>query len=760
MMWKGNPNVWVYITVALGILAYCVAEMNLALALVALPIWAMSWPMAQSARGKSLPKMLLVALVLAATVQVGAKVLSAPGELVIAFSRYLVWLHLIKLYEKMTPRDRGQLLTMSVFLALGACLTSNTLWLGLVLLIYTPTLLWTIMIHQLYAGREQVEESRAAFKPATRRAVVDDGALSPRLGRHFKAIFGLAGLVCALVATVVFIITPRHIGAGMNMGGFGDANIGSVTGFNDEVWLGGEGILRESATRVLELEILNERGESAIDELGGSVLLRGMALDEYRDGQWRRSERAASRRDSQNATPDQPIPISQRRGDAPLYTLNITYRNKQSGAIFTLFRPIEITISGYARLTRGLDDQILELDASGRISYTIRSQLDAELPEQQGMRIPSQPAQFRDGRIRELTDRVLADEGLSRDPELEYTEDDERIARAIERYLQSNFMYTIEMTPPRQGEDPIEMFLFRSQVGHCEYFASAMAAMCRSVGIDARVITGYVATEYDDFDEVFIVRESDAHAWIEARVRENHWLTFDPSPPDQLALIMERKSGFLATLRALYEAAENFWVRTIVSYDEDNRAAIMGETPEALQTVSERFNFEQIASSPRRTGVWLLTALGAGAGAFAVTAVMGFGVVRLARAVVAWRRRRAQRRTEEEADPTLAARRRQAAFFDELQRALEKAGFTRPAWRPPLGHVESLREQDGKLADSAADLVHLYYANRYGGRLLSPEELERAETLLDSVRGRLRALDHPGANGRSGGDRGAAIAQR
>ena len=107
-----------------------------------------------------------------------------------------------------------------------------------------------------------------------------------------------------------------------------------------------------------------------------------------------------------------------------------------------------------------------------------------------------------------------------------------RVSGAIMDWLEENCLYTTDLRDFVQiaGEDPIESFLTRYRFGHCEYFASALTAMCRSVGIESRLVTGYVAIEYDEGIERYIVRESNAHAWSEVRTGPYQWTGLDPSP--------------------------------------------------------------------------------------------------------------------------------------------------------------------------------------------------------------------------------------
>lgn len=82
--------------------------------------------------------------------------------------------------------------------------------------------------------------------------------------------------------------------------------------------------------------------------------------------------------------------------------------------------------------------------------------------------------------------------------------------------------------------DPVTDFLFVDRMGHCEYFASAMALLARSLGIPARVATGYRVAEHNPYGGYWVVRERHAHAWVEAWVEHHGWVTRDPTPPSAL----------------------------------------------------------------------------------------------------------------------------------------------------------------------------------------------------------------------------------
>jgi len=108
--------------------------------------------------------------------------------------------------------------------------------------------------------------------------------------------------------------------------------------------------------------------------------------------------------------------------------------------------------------------------------------------------------------------------------------DDYAKCLTVERFFHENFSYTLGFKP-ESGGDPVEEFLLKRSPAHCEYFATAMVFLLRSAGIPSRYATGFLVHEYNRFTGYYVVRERDAHAWVEAFVPGRGWVTFDPTPP-------------------------------------------------------------------------------------------------------------------------------------------------------------------------------------------------------------------------------------
>lgn len=132
---------------------------------------------------------------------------------------------------------------------------------------------------------------------------------------------------------------------------------------------------------------------------------------------------------------------------------------------------------------------------------------------------------------------------------IDLSQDPFKAARAMEDHFvfSGNFTYSLDLRPPSDPDmDPIEDFVAHQRSGHCQYFASALTAMLRQSGIPSRIVIGYRPKEYNRLGKYFLVRQSDAHAWVEALFSHEqlegteyqrwltdakyYWVRFDPTP--------------------------------------------------------------------------------------------------------------------------------------------------------------------------------------------------------------------------------------
>jgi transglutaminase-like putative cysteine protease len=121
--------------------------------------------------------------------------------------------------------------------------------------------------------------------------------------------------------------------------------------------------------------------------------------------------------------------------------------------------------------------------------------------------------------------------------------------KALEAWLGANTKYSINAPLSPKGVDVVDDFLFRSRVGWCEQIASSLVVLARSVGIPARLTTGFVPGSRDGLSGRFVVRERDAHAWAEIYFPGIGWQGFDPTASVPLAGSAKAGGSFLDTAR-------------------------------------------------------------------------------------------------------------------------------------------------------------------------------------------------------------------
>ncbi len=105
-------------------------------------------------------------------------------------------------------------------------------------------------------------------------------------------------------------------------------------------------------------------------------------------------------------------------------------------------------------------------------------------------------------------------------------------AIAIQTYLRANYDYLLEAGPGPDGVDVVDYFLFESQIGRCDHFASSMVVMLRSLGIPSRIVAGLASGDYDATEDGYVFRGKDAHSWVEAYFPGYGWITFEPTPSE------------------------------------------------------------------------------------------------------------------------------------------------------------------------------------------------------------------------------------
>lgn len=177
----------------------------------------------------------------------------------------------------------------------------------------------------------------------------------------------------------------------------------------------------------------------------------------------------------------------------------------------------------------------------------------------------------------------------------------------LENYLKTNYNYTLD---PEIGEGatPLHDFLFFTKEGYCEQFSTALTIMLRSIGIPARLSTGFLEGRWNDYGNYYIVRQRDAHSWVEVFIADLNddnsgtWITKDPTPP---ILFTETRE---ASLFSLYlDSLKMQWTRYVVNFTSDDQVTI-GTNIES-QARSLKDNIKSLLTTKPSSGNTLVLAL-------------------------------------------------------------------------------------------------------------------------------------------------------
>ena len=101
--------------------------------------------------------------------------------------------------------------------------------------------------------------------------------------------------------------------------------------------------------------------------------------------------------------------------------------------------------------------------------------------------------------------------------------------QAIETYLRAHITYNEKIAMPPADVDKVDYVLFETKEGYCDYYASAMVVLLRSVGIPARLAAGFAQGKYNDTLDIYRVLNTDAHSWVEVYFPRYGWIEFEPT---------------------------------------------------------------------------------------------------------------------------------------------------------------------------------------------------------------------------------------
>lgn len=511
----------------------------------------------QHARGRAIAGWLGTAIGALALAQGAATIVARGVEaLLLAAAVAVVGIFAARILTRRTPTHDLQAMLVSLLLVFSGAGLNTSVSYGVLFALYAISAAWALVTRQLVAG---------AYEEAARPGGARIEATLARRDIVTPALFFTTAAVSVVILAstlVLFAIFPR-----VGIGRFGlQLQRGSLP---QDVSLRGPPMAGGTATVVARVS-----GVSYDDFLRGLYLRISVYDTPTADG-FGRAGALISRRQELFAPAGAGAP---RRYEVFLQPI----AGERLGVLGPTER-VDVVAGGHAnpslrtfgRRIRGDGEVQVQGALSGPIRYRVMGSPSLaawDLPaDRRGLPLPEELGELLalppsiDPRIPALARQVTAGatSAASR-------------AEALRRFLDTSFGYTLEQ-PNGAAEDPLAAFLFEDRRGHCEYFATALAAMLRAVGVPSRVIGGLQGGHWDEEAQMVIFTAMNAHAWVEWYDPELGWVLDDATP----AATSDR--AVLAGVAALVERMRRAWDDYILDYGIREQLALLSTLANRMQ---------------------------------------------------------------------------------------------------------------------------------------------------------------------------------
>ena len=774
-------KVFIYLLVGIAFTALCLGDRALSPAVIALCLaagvgsWFWEPPRISFARYAPLWMPLTVSVL----VSLAALVLSGFLQLSDGAIGLVLYLTGAKLFQRERAADYIQLAVLSLLLMAIATLFNQDISFGLLFLLYVGVGLVNLTLYHLRLQAEQ--HPRAASQVR-------------RIDLGFLGFLGSLALLAMVLSVALFFLFPR---VGLGILGRQARSPVMTTGFAEEVSLGEFGTLKTDNAVVMRVEF-----PAGVPPQVESLYWRGMSFDRYDGRAWSRTldrslsifpnaagvfELSASplipaASDLQFFPLEQliylePLATNTVFGVAPLVEVEWLDRGgamtpqqrwqwqnrrlllRETGDVSHSLPPrMPYLYRAVSRIPRDLEPRLRQLGREELLSALdpVQQQAYLQLPEDLDPRIPALAEEITAG-IPDVFGKVTA----------------------LRNYLLENYAYTTNLPDPG-AEPPLEAFLFTHRRGHCEYFATALTVLARSLGIPARMVNGFLGGRWVAQEKYLAVRNADAHSWTEIPFGPYGWIIFDATPPE--ANVSQRQSGWDPILD-FYDSLRFRWFKYVIQYDLFTQRQIWRQIQELASRVTAPQKQEDVVAALRRSLVGWGQSL-------QQNSLPLVGVILITSSMAHWgRRRRYQAVRWQDGGwillataangvvmgslwqpppewptwmvgillPSLAfagmrwipaalpksQQRRQAIsrLYLQLRDLLTAAGI--PAHLGPEACLEHLRQSNLPRVELAIQFLQRYLEVRFGGIPLQPGELQRWQQYLRQLRQAWRFTSAP-----------------
>jgi hypothetical protein len=633
-------------------------------------------------------------------------------DLLLAGARFLVVLMAHKLFVLNERKDYLHLYAVSLLQLLAAAVLTVELWYGAIFVAYLLAAIWTLLLYHL---RNETEEA-AALRRASGKPPDPVLLPGPITGRFFWTTNGIAvGAFC--LTLLIFFLTPR-IGAGF----FNKNRVDRIrtSGFSEQVDLGAIGSVKLDERVVMRVEFPGYQAPPA-----ERLYFRGAAYDFYDGSSWSNSfstRRPLIRRDADGVI--YVAPLATEASLASGLRQDILIEALDTAVLFGV--PSVDAVKGMfqAVFVDGMQDVYLAYPPTNRFQYQAFSTPERLHEEDRTATAAGFAGAENDAYLQlpELSPRVAA---LARQVTGQAGTPYGKVM-AIEQHLRSAYQYSLDVGAT-QSDNPVEDFLFARKTGYCEHYATAMVVLLRSLGIPARLATGFLPGEWNDFGNYYTVRQRDAHAWVEVRFPRSGWITFDPTPS-----VAPPASWFaFSRLGKVVDSVRLKWDRYVIQYSlRDQMAVAQGVRSQgdklkerALGLLAQAFGGlaflrTWLGYEWHDLGALKLLALAVGA---IVLALLGLAS---AKALFV----RARRQAGASGRDSAAIR-----LYQRMLQTLAKRGLAKSPGATPWEFARQVARDWAEAGRPVDRLTDLYCRVRFGQQPLTQTDLLEAESILTDL---------------------------
>ncbi|MEM9161231.1 MAG: transglutaminaseTgpA domain-containing protein [Verrucomicrobiota bacterium] len=504
------------------------------------------------------------------------------------------WLVLYRSLNHTRRREEMQLVLLCLFLLVMTGILTASLIFALQLLIFTGLAMAMLVLGAVLENRGNgIIRMDREFRNASLNESLSTAfkVVNPRYAFLGVAVFSLM----LGVAGMTFLVIPR-IDVENKVSLFKMPSTGSLSGFSESIKLGEVTNIKNDNRIALRVDV----PESA--EVPVTPYFRMLALDRYENGSLSLSKELKDLLRSTLASPNYSIRYwtDKRFSKAPsggqgaepwtfFLEPNVSRFIPIAGEFsqMTMVDIDSLKISPHIHVfgfqepnSKMLSYQLENVDFSGDIrdlsAYEYPIFLDNLLGEREGsveedtiypqtlLSVPEDPEIRR--YLEQEVEKIYGGRALNR----------REFAEAAVNYLHERHSYSMSISlPPANGgiEDPVIRWMQSDLPGHCEFFSSSLILLTRAAGISSRAIVGYKGGAWNAYENYFMVRNADAHAWCEVYDGVDTWFRVDPTPgsslpststPTVMATSKLGESGSTAYIDSL----RMLWYRRIVNFDE------------------------------------------------------------------------------------------------------------------------------------------------------------------------------------------------